>query len=180
MNESEPVRGKNRLRGSESPPDNGSRDAERKYARETAARMLSRRPLSESALFDKLLEKGVAERDAAECVAWLREIGAINDGEYAGMVIRSCTAKGYGRYRIKAELKRRGVPDAIAQEALDSLPDMDEAIERFVLSRLKGQRPDKKQIRKISDALFRKGFSWEDIHSVLRRLNDTEDMDSWE
>ena len=45
----------------------------------------------------------------------------------------------------------------------------------FLASRLRGGEDDPKQIKKVSDALCRRGFSWEEIRSGLRRYGAQEE-----
>ena len=153
---------------------------EQSKVREMAAAMLSRRALSEAALYGKLLDKGVEEREAAQCVAWLVEIGALNDAQYAASVVRSYTAKGCGLYKVRAELHRRGIDEDTAAQALEQLPEPDEMLDEMIRKRMAGIRPDQKKMKKISDALYRKGFRWEDISAAFRRCLATEDLDQWE
>ena len=46
---------------------------------------------------------------------------------------------------------------------------MDDAIDRFLARRWQGTDPDEKEIKKAVDALIRRGHSWKDIQSGLRR-----------
>ena len=49
------------------------------------------------------------------------------------------------------------------------MPPMDDAIDRFLRQRLKGSEPDEKTVQKTVQALLRRGHSWGDIQSALRR-----------
>ena len=50
-------------------------------------------------------------------------------------------------------------------------------IDKFIASRLKDPN-DRDQRRKVSAALYRRGFSWEEIRSALRRFDaQTEDLE---
>ena len=73
--------------------------AGRQRCRERAMRIIGMRALSERELYDRLVEKGEDERDAADAVAWLIQLHFLNDESYAESVVRSCAAKGYGRKR---------------------------------------------------------------------------------
>ena len=46
---------------------------------------------------------------------------------------------------------------------------MDDAIDRFLARRWQGADPDEKEVKKAVDALIRRGHSWKDIQSGLRR-----------
>ena len=142
--------------------------------RQKALELLSRRPHSRQELKDKLLRRGVGEDDAEDCIAWLCEHGFLDDGEYAGAVARHYTAKGYGAGRVKSELQRRGIDRELAAEALSDLPDNTGKIDAFLARRL-GDPNDREAVRKVSAALFRRGFSWEEIRAALRRFDIEEE-----
>lgn len=106
----------------------------------------------------------------AESVAdWLENLGLLNDGQYARDVVRWCAEKGYGERRIRDELFRRGVPRELWDEALEERPDSDGAIDRFLAQKLKNWDGDKKELKRVTDALARKGFSWSEISEGLER-----------
>lgn len=106
----------------------------------------------------------------AESVAdWLENLGLLNDEQYARDVVRWCGEKGYGERRVRDELFRRGVPRELWDEALEGRPDSDGAIDRFLAQKLKNWDGDKKELKRVTDALARKGFSWNEISEGLER-----------
>lgn len=139
-------------------------------ARNRAMELLSRRPMSEKELIDKLTRKGEDEETAADCARWLRENGFLNDESYAAAVARHYAAKGYGPGRVRAELSRRGVDRELWDDTLEAMPENTDKLDRFISSRLTDPE-DRDQIRKVSAALYRRGYSWEEIRSALRRFN---------
>ena len=54
------------------------------------------------------------------------------------------------------------------------MPAVDEKLDRFIASRLKNPE-DRDEIRKVSSALYRRGYSWEEIRSALARYNAAEE-----
>ena len=144
------------------------RDSARALGRERALELLSRRPMSRKELENKLLEKGESDDTAGYCAQWLEENGFIDDRSYAAAVARHYTAKGYGAGRVRSELNRRGVGRELWDETLESMPESDDRIDKFIASRLKDPE-DRDEIRKISSALYRRGFSWDEIRAALRR-----------
>lgn len=132
-----------------------------------------RRPRSEKELRDRLAQKGCAPEDMETVVTLCLDYGFINDREYAGMIVRHYTAGGYGPGRIRMELKRRGVPPELWDEALEELPADTDAIDRLLAARLRGKDPgDRKERDKAASALFRKGYSWEDIRAAMERYRN--------
>lgn len=146
------------------------RSSSKALDRQKALEMLSRRPYSRRELKDKLLRRGTDEQSADECISWLDEHGFLDDGEYAGAVARYYSAKGYGAGRVKTELRRRGIERELADETLAELPENTEKIDAYIARRLSDPK-DRDSVRKIGAALFRRGYSWEEIRAALRRFN---------
>ena len=151
------------------------RSSSKALDRQKALEMLSRRPYSRRELKDKLLRRGTDEQSAEDCIAWLDEHGFLDDGEYAGAVARHYSAKGYGAGRVKSELRRRGIERELADETLAELPENTDKIDAYIARRLSDPK-DRDSVRKIGAALFRRGYSWEEIRAALRRFDsDTEE-----
>jgi regulatory protein len=139
-------------------------------ARNRGLELLSYRPMSCRELRDKLIQKGEPSADAEDAVTWLRERGFLDDARYAGQIVRHYAGKGYGAGRIRQELQRRGVPREYWEDALEELPEPDDKLDAYLASRLRDPK-DRAQVQKISAALFRRGFSWEEIRSALARFH---------
>lgn len=146
--------------------------AGRAMLREKAMTLLTSRPYSAGELVDKLKARGGAEEDAWEVAQWAEDLGLLNDEDYAKSVVRHYSAKGYGIYKIKHELFRRKVPQPHWEAALAELPPSDEAVDRYLDSHLHSD--DRKEVKRVSDALARRGYSWGEISRGLsrRRLMD--------
>lgn len=142
--------------------------------RTKAVNMLSVRALSAGQLNEKLLAKGATERQAAEAVAWAADVGLVNDAEYAKALVRHYQAKGYGLYKIKDELYRRRVPKLYWEDALAEMDEADEAIDAFLAKKLRDPE-DRKECKKASDALARRGFSWSQIAAGIERRKYSND-----
>lgn len=139
-------------------------------AKKRAFRILERRDMSRRELINKLVEKGESAEDAEKVARWLEDIGAIDDVKYAGMVARHYAAKGYGLAKIKSELFRRGISRELWDDALSDLPEPDERIDSLLRSRLRSDNPDRAEMKRAADALFRRGFSWDQINSAIERF----------
>ncbi len=135
-----------------------------------ALEILSRRPLSAKELNDKLIQKGADPKSAAACVRWLLDQLLLDDESYAAAVARHYAAKGYGPGRIRQELSRRGVPRDYWDEALGQRPDNTEKIDKLIAARLHDP-DDRDEVRKVTAALFRRGFGWDEIRAALARFS---------
>lgn len=145
-------------------------DARRSAARAEAAGIAGSRAISRRELERKLEKKGVAAQEAQAAVDWLEDLGAIDDGDYARLVARHYAARNYGPGRVREELRRRGVPRELWEQALEELPDAAEAVAAYLGKKCPGGAPDERERRRLADGLLRRGFSWEDIRPALERL----------
>lgn len=135
-----------------------------------ALEILSRRPHSAKELNDKLVQKGADPKSAAACVRWLLDQRLLDDESYAAAVARHYAARGYGPGRIRQELSRRGVPRDYWDEALGQRPDNTEKIDKLIAARLHDP-DDRDEVRKVTAALFRRGFGWDEIRAALARFS---------
>ena len=71
---------------------------------------------------------------------------------------------------MRAELSRRGVDRELWDDTLEAMPENTDKLDRFIAARLTDPE-DRDQVRKVSAALYRRGYSWEEIRSALRRFN---------
>lgn len=138
-------------------------------AKTRAVRMVAASNVSEKQLQKRLEQKGEQKQDAQQAVAWLKELHLLDDGETARQLVASALNKGYGKSRIQSILYEKGIPKELWQDALSQLPQMDEAIDRFLARRWQGSSPDEKEVKRAVDALIRRGHSWQDIQAGLRR-----------
>ena len=145
---------------------------QRSESRVKAAQLASGRMLSRKELTDKLSRKGIDPDTAEETADWLESLGAVDDVAYAGAIARHYAASGYGPGRVRQELQKRGVSRELWDDALSQLPDSADAIDRFLQKKLSGRTPDRATLKKLSDALLRRGFSWSDIRPALNRLGE--------
>ncbi len=137
--------------------------------------LLSRKPQSRKELERKLQEWDATEEESAEICARMEELGYLNDAEYACRVVRHYSAKGCGERKLRDELYRRGVPRDLWDEALTQAEDPSDVIDAFVAKKLDGKSADRKELKKVSDALVRRGFSWSQISAALDRYNCAND-----
>lgn len=145
---------------------------QRSESRVKAARLASGRMMSRKELTDKLSRKGIDPDTAEETADWLESLGAVDDAAYAGIIARHYAASGYGPGWVRQELQKRGVSRELWDDALSQLPDSADAIDRFLQKKLSGRTPDRALLKKLSDALLRRGFSWSDIRPALNRLGE--------
>ena len=134
-----------------------------------AGYILSRRSYSKQELFDKLCEKGESESDAAYAVARLAELSVLNDEAYARAILENYSARGYGIHRVRQELVKRGIPRDMVGDILCDTPDPTDNICTLIKNKLRSKDPDRKEVKRITDFLARRGYSYDEISPALRK-----------
>lgn len=135
----------------------------------TAADLIGKRAMSRANLEKKLREKGASEAEARCAGEWLEAIGALNDAEYAAIVARHYGQMGYGPRYVQEKLREKGVPRELWEDALEHLPEAAEQIDRFLSDKLRGQTPDPREKKRLTDALLRRGYGWGDVKAGWSR-----------
>lgn len=139
-------------------------------ARERALYLMESRDHSYRELFDKL-EKNYSEDICFEVCNSLAEIGVINDRRYAEKLCRQLfEVKKLGRYRVKQEMRLKGLGSEIIEEAMENFSEEDEPFERLeklVEQKYERYLTDRKGVEKVKNALARKGYSFGEIKEVL-------------
>lgn len=131
-----------------------------------ALRIINARPMSQKEMRTRLIEKGEDPDNAELSALWLCDMGLINDEYYAASLVRHYAAKGYGKSRIVQELRRHGIDRDMWDTALLQMPQQDDRLRCFIAARLHDP-DDRAQIQKVSNALFRRGYSWDEIRHAI-------------
>lgn len=135
-----------------------------------AFRALAQRALTEAELRARLARRGADEAAQDGLLARLRELGYLDDAAVAGA---ASARRGVGRFRVKAELKRRGVEAGTIEEALaqrDPEQDLDSAralVERHLAKWRRAKNPR----ASAYGFLARRGFEGAVIWQVLGEVS---------
>ena len=143
-------------------------------AKVRAVRIISAASVSKRDLERRLTQKGESAADAQNAVRWLEDLNLLDDAATARQIVARGAARGYGAERIKQLLWEKRIPRKYWDEALETLPDMTEALESFLRDRL-GEAPDEKTLRSATQAAARRGFTWTEIREALERIEKTVD-----
>lgn len=148
-----------------------------KKAKATALEFISYRGRSEKEVRDKLEKKSFSPEIIEKAVSRFEDLGYINDETYARDYARSrLQGKGYGPQRIRMDLKKRGVPKHLIEEALQELDEADSYYEialregRKRWQRLAKETDPYKRKKKLGDFLLRKGYNYDVVRQVMDRL----------
>ena len=142
----------------------------RAKALSVAAAALNYKNRSSRMLQEKLLEKGIEPDDAEYAIERLRGFGYLNDSEYAASVVRSGVNKGWGKSRIRRKLIEYKLDEEIIQQALLSYETDEDRLDRFIMQNMTDLN-DRKEKKRITDKLLRRGYSWEEIGTAMRRCS---------
>ncbi|GIG27947.1 regulatory protein RecX [Cellulomonas marina] len=165
------VTGTRRGRGrpTDEPPPTGSALQDREPDAEAVARAVALRLLTGAARSRHQLAEAMARKDVPEDVAErvldrFTEVGLVDDAEFARVLVRTRQAeRGLARRAIGAELRRRGIDEETAAEALATVDADDEerAARGLVRRRLAATAGLDAQVRvrRTVAALGRKGYA---------------------
>jgi regulatory protein len=131
--------------------------------REAVLRTLDRTAKSRSDLERSLALKGYPQEVAEAVLDRLTEVGLIDDAALASSIVRTRhTERGLSRRAIAQELRRKGIPEEIATQALEQVDDAGEqdacaVLAARLLARTRGQ-DHSARVRKAVSALARRGY----------------------
>ena len=145
-------------------------------AKMRAVRIVSASGVSKRELEHRLVQKGEDPDQAKAAVEWMSDLSLIDDRKTAEQIVSRCISKGYGISRAKQALYEKRIPKEFWEDALENYPDQLEKILDFLQSKLTADSQEK-EIRRVIDALLRRGHSYSSIRKALNQLSfDTEDL----
>lgn len=172
------------------PPETGSAAVDpepdhEQVARAIALRLLTGAPRSRHQLAEAMARKGVEEGAAERVLDRFTEVGLIDDAQYAQMLVRSQReSRGLARRGLAQELRRKGIGDADAAPALDTVDDeAEEASARALLERRLRTSGDLDPVvfsRRAVAMLGRKGYPPGLASRLVREMVDDRTNPSWD
>jgi regulatory protein len=150
-------------------------------AYDRALDLLAFRARSARELQRRLVQKGVTAERADRVIAKLKDVGLIDDADFARQLARSKAARGASRRRLHQELFKRGVSRDVADEAVDTVLEEENVDEVAVAERVARKRlpalaaadaPTRR--RRLYAFLARRGHDSETIREVMDRVLSAE------
>lgn len=134
------------------------------YLKELSYKKKGKWFVSENINFDEIFDKVINR---------LEKVGLLNDYEYARAFIQSrMNSKPRGISQIKSELFLKGISKEIIENIFYEVsPDNEDLIEKVFRKKYKEKILDTKD-NKMVGYLLRKGFDWDDISKLERKLRD--------
>ena len=169
----------------EDPAALGPEADQESVARKILLDELTGRARSRSELAAKLAKKGVPEEVADRLLTRFEEVGLVDDEAFARSWVQSRQAgKGLARRALAQELRRKGIDDEVAREALDEVDPEEEVESARALVRRKMRttaRLDRDTaIRRLAGMLARKGYPSSVAFRVVREELDAYGHDTSE
>lgn len=153
-------------------------------AYDRALNLLAFRARSARDLQRRLEQKGVTRERAERVIAKLRDLGLVDDADFARQLTRSKLSAGTSRRRVHQELFKRGVSREVADAAVEQVTedeglDDDASIERVARKKWRtlAELDTVTRRRRLYGFLARRGFDADDVSRMVRLL-ETEGPDS--
>ena len=158
-------------------------ESERAY--EKALTFLERKSRTEAEVRERLDRSGFAEDVITEALDRLRNVGLVDDEDYAERYLEALRAKGRGQRRIADEMRRKGLPDDIVRVRIeesitreDEITSASEIAEKL-FEQLGGYDTEadeweamQKKLQKINRKLVSLGYPYGVIGEVMTKLRN--------
>lgn len=148
-------------------------ESEVKSAFEKAIDYISSRIHTKKELFDKLFKKGFEKKVIDSAIFKLEEYNYVNDELFAKTFVQENYK--YSKKMLENKLKQKGVSSEIISNVLELNTDEkeEELCEKQLKKLLKSKNKNdfsKEELQKIYMSLFRKGFEFDLIKKVCRKV----------
>jgi len=144
-----------------------------------ALNLLAFRARSERELGRRLMEKGASAATVQKVVEKLRDVGLIDDSDFARQVARSKVSGGASKRRLHQELFRRGVARDVADAAVAEVLEEENVDQMAIAERVARKRlpslasaDAQSRRRRLYSFLARRGHDSETIRVVMARVLD--------
>ncbi len=128
--------------------------------------ILNRKDYTEFELRNKLETKNFDAEVVSNVISHLRNKNFINDERYVENYIYFRLNAGYGKFKIRYELKSRGIDEELIDKHLNTACEKESA-ERLFESRYNSFRNKKNGKIKMFSFFERRGYSYETINELL-------------
>lgn len=146
-------------------------------AKERALHLLSQRAYTEKEIEDRLTRHEYDADCSRRVIAWLNELGYLDDEAYAHRWVDQRTqSKGFGPVRLRQELMRKGISQEIVEHALAQNDETEYEAIAYEQAKKRLLRQGETTLQEVRPRLYgflqRRGFPSSIIGRVMRRLSD--------
>ena len=151
------------------------KESDRLNAKKYVFDVLARAPKTEKQCREKLYQKGYLKDSVDYAIDTAKAYGYISDENFAKYYVDT-RAQATGNYRLKNELKMKGVSEEIIGETLSVREDETECAITVAKKFMKGKDiTDEKTYEKLVRRLAMRGFSYDDIKTAISTIKDDDD-----
>lgn len=129
---------------------------------------------TEKEIRDYLARKGYLQDVCDFVVEKMKSYGYLDDALYAKQYAEAA-AKRKGARLIALELKRRGVADEVAREAVEGIENSEESAKRVLEKYMRGKEVTRETLRKAYAHLISKGFDYDTARTALKSLGEDDE-----
>lgn len=145
-----------------------------RFALDRAVGYLAARACSTHEIEQKLLQAGYRPNTVEMVIYKLQRENLLDDADFARQWVESRQTRKLGRSRIAQELRRKGVSQEEAENALDLIDDEDQlagaiALAEKAAARIKPGEDPRKAASRIAGMLARRGYSWDIAKEAIRQ-----------
>lgn len=148
-------------------------DDEKTVAMSKATKYMGGALKTKKQIRDYLKKKEFALPTIDYVLAKMEEYNYIDDEAYAKAFVLTYSNK-YGKLKLKAMLKQKGVSDRIIEDTLDGDEEVPDSLEATANKYLKNKELNEKNILKLSRFLYSRGYEFDRINSYIGALKKGE------
>lgn len=154
-----------------------------RFALDRAVGYLAARARSKREIEQKLLQAGYRPCTVEMVIYKLQRENLLDDADFARQWVESRQHHKLGRSRIAQELRRKGVSQEEAEDALSVIEDEDQlagavALAEKAAARIKPGEDMRKASSRIAAMLARRGYSWDVAKEAIRQALSDEVVNS--
>ena len=154
-----------------------------RFALDRAVGYLAARARSKREIEQKLLQAGYRPCTVEMVIYKLQRENLLDDSDFARQWVESRQHHKLGRSRIAQELRRKGVSQEDAEDAMSIIEDEDQLSGAVVLAtkaaaRIKPDEDIRKATNRIASMLARRGYSWDITKEAIRQAVSDEIVNS--
>jgi len=142
-------------------------------AKEKGLWLISKKDYTKKQLYDKI-RKDTTDEAAAAAIERLSNVGLINDERYARRYAADLiNIKKLSKRAAMYELALKGVEKELAQEVVDEMEiENEDTLRQLIERKYIDSLDDEKMLKRMYNALIRKGYGYSEIKTVIREINE--------
>ncbi|MBR0466103.1 MAG: regulatory protein RecX [Clostridia bacterium] len=150
-------------------------ESDYRRAKSRALWFLDRADRSEKVLLQKVTANGIKKEPAIRAIERLKELGLVDDTRYARNLFAKYCEQNVSKRAAYAKMYEKGVPTDIIKSVInESETDEEKQILSLIERKYKTKITASDGPQKVAAALIRKGFSYSDVKSAIKKYTSIE------